>query len=61
MLPILAFRLQEISNGGLTEQTQMRLREVIDSLFLSMEKLRLVNSELERGSCVSGRVKSTKF
>src|SRR5260370_952836 len=35
MLPILAFRLQEISNGGLTGQTQMRLREVIDSLPLN--------------------------
>jgi hypothetical protein len=35
MLPILAFRLQEISNGSLTEQTQMRLREVIDSLPLN--------------------------
>ena len=32
MLPILAFRLQEISHGGLTEQTQMNLRATINSL-----------------------------
>ena len=32
MLPILAFRLQEIPHGGLTEQTQMNLTAAIDSL-----------------------------
>jgi hypothetical protein len=32
ILPILAFRLQEISHGGLTEQTQMNLKATIDSL-----------------------------
>jgi hypothetical protein len=32
MVPILAFRLQEISHGGLTEQTQMNLKAAINSL-----------------------------
>jgi hypothetical protein len=32
MLPILAFRLQEISHGGLTEQTKLNLKEAIRSL-----------------------------
>jgi DUF2924 family protein len=32
MLPILAFRLQEISHGGLNEETQMSLKRAICSL-----------------------------
>ncbi|HTF66563.1 MAG TPA: DUF2924 domain-containing protein [Edaphobacter sp.] len=32
MLPILAFRLQEISHGGLTERALMNLREAINAL-----------------------------
>src|SRR3954463_4886001 len=35
MMPILAFRLQEISQGGLTEQTQMNLKAAISSLPLN--------------------------
>jgi len=31
MLPILAFRLQEISHGGLTEQAQRNLKEAISA------------------------------
>jgi len=37
MLPILAFRLQEISHGGLTEQAQRNLKEAISALPLKRQ------------------------
>jgi hypothetical protein len=44
MLPILAFRLQEISHGGLTEQTQMNLKAAINSLPLKGQTATAIQS-----------------